>query len=101
MGACLRIPSSRSYYRRIGRGVTRVVRVSTSILTPPHTFIWHSRMKVDNDILGDGRENPNMKGIKATIKRWGRKKRKRKREDSKEDKLQPRNTVSLMDFQST
>jgi hypothetical protein len=43
-------------------------------------------------------ENPKTKGSKGQSKDVGERRQKRKREDSKEDKLQPRNTVSQKDF---
>jgi hypothetical protein len=58
-------------------------------------------MKADNNILGDGRRTRTRKESTQQSKDGVERKEKENREDSEDDKLQPINTVSLMDFQST
>jgi hypothetical protein len=51
--------------------------------------------------LVDARRTRTRKEPKQQSKDVGERRQKRKREDSKEDKLQPRNTVSQKDFEGT
>ena len=54
-------------------GYLRLFTNNGYILTPPHTFIWHSQMRVENDILGDGRITRTRKEPKQQSTKCSRK----------------------------
>ncbi len=79
------------------------------ILTPPHTRIWHSQMRVDNDILVDGwrtqtQKEPKRQSNKCSRKSKGKGKTRKKRTFSQEtmsskrisDELNPSNKSQTM-----